>query len=113
MSDVKRQEIFGVLVTKLGRQGETERRTVPAIERLVVHLVAEQRLWLKSGFDIERFVIAIRTGHGEKARATVGADHGEEIADAGAAEPADDIPPLDADVPDVLCHLRQRSNLIE
>ena len=82
-----------------------------AIERLAVHLIAHQRLRLQQAGHVERLVIIVGARYLYKAGVGIGANELEKIRDAGAAEVADYIPTLHANVAGILRYLGQRLDL--
>src|SRR5882672_9267210 len=81
VGDGKRQQVLRLLVSEFRRQLQSQGGAVSTIERPVVHLVAEQRLWLSGRRHIERLVIVVRTGDRDESRARIGADQIEKIAE--------------------------------
>ena len=84
-----------------------------ARERPIVHFVAHQRLRMHRRGHIERRGIIVGAFEVEKFRARIRAGEMEEIGETRAAEAADDVPALDADVARVLSVARKRLNLGE
>ncbi len=106
-------EILCLLVANLRGNAQTQRSAVFARQRLAVHFVAEQRLRMHGGRHVERLVIVICAFDGHEAGGRISADHLEEIGEARAAEPANHVPSLDANMPCVLRTLGQGLNLRE
>src|ERR1700691_3470270 len=66
---------------------------------------------MHGGRHVERLVIVIRAFDGHEAGSWISADHLEEVGEARAAEPANHVPSLDANMPCVLRTLGQSLNL--
>ena len=78
-----------------------------ARQGLSVHPVTEQRLGMKCGRHVQRFVVVVGALNGEETCSRVGTDHGEKIREPNSVEAADDVPAFHANVPCVLRYFRQ------
>src|SRR5260370_21177299 len=86
IGDCDRHHVLRLFVSELRRQLQSQRGAVPAIERPVVHLVAEQRLRLSRCRHVQPLVIVVCAGHRDESRARIGADEIEKIAEPRSAE---------------------------
>src|SRR5579862_9553045 len=111
MSDLEVGKIFGLLVADLRGHLQAERRAMLTCEWLAVHFKAEQCLRMQGGRHVERLVVVVGTLDIDKARGGIGANQLKEIRKLHAAEIADYIPTLNADVARVLHDAREGLNL--
>src|SRR5262249_23474778 len=102
MSDFEVCKVFSLFVANLGGNLQAQRRTMFAGQRLVVHLITEQRLRVRGRGHIQGFVIIVRALNSYKARGWIGANCLEEIGEPGTTKPANYVPTLYANVARVL-----------
>src|SRR5439155_13613205 len=98
IGNFERREVLRRLVSQLGRQRQAQRRAVAAIERLAVHLVAEQGIRVQRCGHVQGLVVVVGALEGQEARGRVRPYARQEVADSHAAETADHVPALHAHV---------------
>ena len=90
-------EILSLFVAELRRHLKAQRSAMPALERLAVHLVAEERLRMKHGCHVDGLVVIVCTFNFHIAGGQIRTDGPQEVSRSGATEIANYIPAFDAD----------------
>src|SRR5690606_25602809 len=93
-----RLDVLGVLVAKLGGDAQLDGEVILGWQRPVVPIQGNQRLGVQGGRHVDAGVVAVGAVDADVARVQVGADHVQEIAQAGAAPFSDGAPAFHADV---------------